>query len=382
MGREPMATDFLPAERATAAELARDVAIMENGVPLAVLDAIPVNVLFLNDKRQIVYCNGAFKANTNAAGFDEVIGRRPGEALGCLHAASSKGGCGTTKFCRHCGAAMAILESLRGAPAMEECRMVRSGAVGDEALDLQVFAKRMTIQEEFFILFTALDISHEKRRDALERVFFHDVLNSASGLFMYSGLVENGDIPSMTEAGSVMHHASGRLLETVQTHKDMLAAERGRLSVCVKDTDPMSILQDVRDAMLDRQESRTRQLVVSAEAETCELVTDPGLVRRVLGALVLNALEAVEAGETVTLGSRRTEKGVEFSVHNPGVMPGRVYRQLFKRSFSTKGKGRGLGLYNAKLLVEGYLGGSLRFESSEDAGTTFTVRLLTASGRG
>jgi sensor histidine kinase regulating citrate/malate metabolism len=65
---------------------------------------------------------------------------------------------------------------------------------------------------------------------------------------------------------------------------------------------------------------------------------------------------------------------VVFSVHNPAVMPRDVQLQMFQRSFSTKGSGRGLGTYSIKLLTERYLRGSVRFESRRDYGTTFYVR--------
>jgi sensor histidine kinase regulating citrate/malate metabolism len=52
-----------------------------------------------------------------------------------------------------------------------------------------------------------------------------------------------------------------------------------------------------------------------------------------------------------------------------------VQLQIFKRSFSTKGKGRGLGTYSIKLLTENYLDGNAGFESREDIGTIFRVSL-------
>jgi sensor histidine kinase regulating citrate/malate metabolism len=54
--------------------------------------------------------------------------------------------------------------------------------------------------------------------------------------------------------------------------------------------------------------------------------------------------------------------------------------QVFRRSFSIKSPvGRGIGTYSAKLITERYLGGSLSFTSSEEAGTTFAVTLPRSS---
>lgn len=52
-----------------------------------------------------------------------------------------------------------------------------------------------------------------------------------------------------------------------------------------------------------------------------------------------------------------------------------VQLQVFQRSFSTKGIGRGIGTYSIKLFAEKYLGGKVRFESREPTGTLFQVML-------
>jgi sensor histidine kinase regulating citrate/malate metabolism len=56
-------------------------------------------------------------------------------------------------------------------------------------------------------------------------------------------------------------------------------------------------------------------------------------------------------------------------------MPEKVKLQIFNRSFSTKGIGRGIGTYSIKLITEGYLKGIVDFESAEERGTTFTIQL-------
>jgi signal transduction histidine kinase len=99
------------------------------------------------------------------------------------------------------------------------------------------------------------------------------------------------------------------------------------------------------------------------------------LVARILGNLVKNALEASPAGAEVTVRGEARGGHPEFTVHNPGAMPAEVQHQLFQRSFSTKGRDRGLGTYSVKLLAERYLGGRVSFESTPDRGTTFRVEL-------
>ena len=48
---------------------------------------------------------------------------------------------------------------------------------------------------------------------------------------------------------------------------------------------------------------------------------------------------------------------------------------IFDNGFSTKGEGRGTGLYQVKELIEAH-GGQITVESRENAGTSFTVSFV------
>ena len=99
------------------------------------------------------------------------------------------------------------------------------------------------------------------------------------------------------------------------------------------------------------------------------------LLKRVLGNMLKNAIEATSTGEAITLGCQLEADGVTFRMANPGVIPLKVQLQIFQRSFSTKGENRGLGTYSMRLLTERYLNGSVSFTSTKKQGTVFRVHL-------
>jgi hypothetical protein len=105
------------------------------------------------------------------------------------------------------------------------------------------------------------------------------------------------------------------------------------------------------------------------------MFSDVHLIKRILTNLVKNALEASFNSDTITLTAIEEGENIEFSVHNPGIIPEAVKQQIFQRSFSTKGVDRGIGLYSIKLLTTRYLKGKVIFTSEESTGTTFTVCL-------
>ena len=72
-----------------------------------------------------------------------------------------------------------------------------------------------------------------------------------------------------------------------------------------------------------------------------------------------------------TVGCEDDAETVRFWVRNPRPMPRDVQLQVFQRSFSTKGRNRGIGTYSMKLLTERYLSGRVGFSSDPHAGTRF-----------
>jgi sensor histidine kinase regulating citrate/malate metabolism len=134
-------------------------------------------------------------------------------------------------------------------------------------------------------------------------------------------------------------------------------------------------MRDVHALYLNHSVANGRNLVLG-EVPDRVISSDPAILRRILGNLVKNALEAVRSGETVTMYAASREGEVSFHVHNPGVMSPKVQLQLFQRSFSTKAEtGRGIGTYSVKLFGERYLKGKVGFISREPEGTVFTLTL-------
>lgn len=84
-----------------------------------------------------------------------------------MHSFRENEGCGTTIFCRTCGAARAILASLSGRSDIQECRIIN---FEDEAFDFRVWTFPRVVDGEKFTIFTLLDITNEKRREMLERI--------------------------------------------------------------------------------------------------------------------------------------------------------------------------------------------------------------------
>jgi signal transduction histidine kinase len=367
-------TKHASAERAAPSVVAAQAQHLHQATLLRELaGAIPDILVVLNSQRQIVYANQRLIETLGIQDSQEILGRRPGEVLDCVHASQTAAGCGTTEFCRQCGAVNAILVSQTGRQSVQDCRILTRS---NTALELRVWATPYMQEGQPYTVFVAADVSHEKRRRALERIFFHDVLNTAGGVYGLSALlVEEDDLEDVPEIAGMVHHSSERLIEQIQAQRQLSAAERGDLEVTPSQTTTLTLMQEVAESYLGHPVAQGRRIEVDREAVDVPLTTDPVLARRVLGNMLKNALEATEQGGTVRLTCAARETSVVFAVHNSVHMPRSVQLQVFKRSFTTKGAGRGIGTFSIKLLSEKYLGGSVWFSSSEEQGTTFFLML-------
>ncbi|MBT3601467.1 MAG: response regulator [Candidatus Latescibacteria bacterium] len=367
-----MHTDFAPAERASAGDLERQRQLFRgSSLMTQILDSVPNIVLVLNQERQIVYANQNLydTLQVKPEEIELVFGSRPGEVWKCVHAFESVGGCGTTEFCETCGAAQAILASQEQRSDVQECRIIQDGT-GD-ALDLRVWAKPLVLGDELFSIFTVVDISHEKRREVLERIFFHDLLNTAGGLRGSAELFNDASQEELNEFQDIILKLSDELIEEIQAQRQLVAAEKETLATYPSVFDTADVLHEIVHLYSGHHVSQGRQIKIVDTGFNGSITTDRTLLRRVLGNMTKNALEATKRGEEVRLGCEETDGGIVFTVHNPGFIPEDVQHQIFQRSFSTKGPGRGLGTYSIKLLTEQYLNGRVSFTTSPALGTVF-----------
>jgi hypothetical protein len=341
----------------------------------ALLDSFPEPAMILNRERQIVLANDKLAAVLNRP-VESLLGLRPGEALDCIHSKERLAGCGTTHFCQFCGTARAVVNSQRlGEPGVEECRIQRVVEGRIAALDLRVWATPLVVDGESFTVLAIRDTTDEKRRQVLERVFFHDVLNTAWALREMADFLP--EFPD-EEAGRVrqrVYELAEEMIEEIQSQRDLTAAEGGDLTVRPKILDAGQLLKRICALYQPRSALEGKTITVSEGAEPVMLQSDERLLARVLGNLIKNALEASTWGATVTV-SVHNRGTPTFYVHNEQAMPEEVKAQMFQRSFTTKeAVGHGVGTYSVKLLTEHYLEGAVDFRSTVEDGTTFTVRL-------
>jgi len=104
--------------------------------------------------------------------------------------------------------------------------------------------------------------------------------------------------------------------------------------------------------------------------------TDPDFISIILENLLLNAMEAGGAGTRVTIrldaGSNGQQCQIECLDDGPGISPDLLPDRLFEPFTTAKQSGSGIGLWQARRLMES-LGGEISFRNNEDGGACFLL---------
>ncbi len=364
-------TNFASAEIADTESIRIDADILrKSGLAEQFIRQFPSVVLILNKQRQVVYTNQQLKDLLGSATDEEILGKRPGDLLNCIHANICQYGCGTTEFCSQCGAINAVLKAQQEkVTVVNECRIISTGG---NAFDFRVWASPYHYQGKDYTLVSLSDIRHEKRRHALERMFFHDVNNLLSALLISSEMIDPIDVPDdAVQPIEIIKLTSSKLAAEILSYKKLLQAEDKRLELELEPDIKSLALVNELVLMFTPMKSKI-PCIRTGICDDFIMTTDRSLLYRILHNMVKNAMEA-SPQDIITIGCFLDNNSGVFTVHNPAFMSRETQLQVFQRSFSTKGKGRGIGTYSMKLFGEEFLKGKVWFSSSKEEGTTFYI---------
>ena len=219
------------------------------------------------------------------------------------------------------------------------------------------------------------DAKRQERHVMLGRVaggLFHDLMHPLMNIGNSAKLLVRGDQDG--EARASFSRVIDRDLGVVQRFMDDLRnivkprpVERFAMNV-------NGLISEVVDAM--RGEAQQQGISVDARVGSAPLVIDADrfALGRVLRNLVTNAIQATSEGGHVWVESSRDGSHVIVTVTDTGTgIPADRLPVIFDDFVTTKRRGMGLGLANAKRIVE-QLDGTIAVASEVGRGTTFTLR--------
>lgn len=202
---------------------------------------------------------------------------------------------------------------------------------------------------------------------------FNNVLNTISDAVAILELNQERSDRDQTVLGIIgnaVHYGA----ETIRNTRSYLSGSREKPSRI----DVRTLLDEVLEVTNPVLQKHPNVTVVR-KTQNCHTVTaSADELRRAFTNLVLNGLEAMPEGGSLTVTCAQSRDHVVVSLRDTGVgIPPEAYKRIFSAYYTTKAKGTGLGLAGARRAIEAQ-GGEIRFESVVGKGTTFYVTLPAA----
>lgn len=340
-----------------------------------VVDAFSHIFYVVNDRRQIILSNVKFKEITDSKKLEEVLGLRTGEALGCLNAKFSPHGCGSAVECQGCGALAAITTAFNSnAKVTSEANITMEGDPANQ-LSLEITATPFVHEKNRYVYVSAIDIEEKQRKEIMEKIFFHDVLNLMTSMQGCLEIMDSLDADGRDRFFPRLKDLSSQLLDEIHAQQELVKAENNQLVTHLMLTDSIQLIEGIKRKVGTAKIAEEKPIIIDKTSDKVTFLADTVLLSRVLINMLKNALEASSRGEAVIVKTEKIAGGIRFAVHNNAIIPADIRFNIFKRSVTTKGKGHGLGTYSIRLLGERYLKGQVGFTSEENKGTDFFIEI-------
>lgn len=220
-----------------------------------------------------------------------------------------------------------------------------SGGITEEAIRLTTAAE--VLQDQL--------LRNERNQKRRIQELTHDLKGPIAGLHAMIESVELGAAEMSAENIEIMYRELGYLITLIGDMAEVYRLEDAKLAFHPVETEASGIIASVLE--LYQPLASQKNITLTSSCTVDRLTADPNILGRALGNLVQNAL-VHGRGETVGINVTSHETSVIFEVVNSGHIPPEDLPHIFKRYWSGKTGGSGLGLSIAGMIARrhgGYL---------------------------
>ncbi len=233
------------------------------------------------------------------------------------------------------------------------------------------------------------DITYMKEIDRVKTEFVsvasHQLRTPLTAIKLFTEMLIGEDVGKLNkdqkEYLDNVYNSTERMVRLVNDLLNVTRIESGRLRVSPQDTDISEFIKDViieakPGAKMDNTIIRFRKVKIP------KVPLDQNLFRQVIQNMISNAIRYSdpEKGE-VQVAAKKDKDNFIISVSDNGIgipknMQKRIFEKFYRADNAIKAvtEGTGLGLYVSRMIVENS-GGKIWFESVENKGTTFYVKM-------
>ena len=235
------------------------------------------------------------------------------------------------------------------------------------------------------------DITEEKRIDQTKSEFVslasHQLRTPLSSISWYAEMLLDGDGGKLTKKQKLflekIYDAQSKMEDLVSAFLSVSRIEMGTFVINLRPIDFSSIMEEVLEELKESITQKKLTITKNYEENLTHIPADRQLVRIIFQNLLTNAIKYTPPSGKISIKmalDKKTNKDLVVEISDTGYgipkyQQGKLYTKLF-RADNVKEKeteGTGLGLYIVKSIIDNS-GGSIRFVSEENKGTTFFVK--------
>ncbi|MDD5750615.1 MAG: PAS domain S-box protein [Candidatus Pacebacteria bacterium] len=241
------------------------------------------------------------------------------------------------------------------------------------------------------------DITREKEIEKMRMDFLslasHQLRTPLSGTKWLVETIRRGVLGEMTgkqeEYLDQVYQLNERMIQLVSEMLSALRLEGGAESVKKEMVLISNLYEDLPISM--KAAARSREIVLYnnlKDHNIAAIETDREILKSILECFISNAINYSQSGQEVFLGAKEDSAGVTFFVKDSGIgIPKNEQKGIFERFYRasnarlSKPGGSGLGLSIARMLAK-KIGAEISFESEENKGSIFYLRIPKGSNEG
>jgi len=286
--------------------------------------------------------------------------------------------------------AVNVAANIEKLPTFYYVRKDKSRFPASSVISPVLFKGKITGAAEVFY-----DITKEKELERIRIDFLslasHQLRTPLSGTkwlieTMYKGLVgemtkkQKEYLDDIYKVNEQMIKLVSDILSTLRLESEAALIKKEKVSV-------LSLFKDILTAVTPAAKERRVLLQSPLNHRRLIIEIDPEILKSILRSFLSNAINYSRPGQKVILDVKKESGAVVFFVRDFGIgIPQKEHKRMFERFYRAsnarafKPTGTGLGLNIAKVLAE-KIGAEISFESKENKGSTFYLRIPKRSNR-
>jgi signal transduction histidine kinase len=255
--------------------------------------------------------------------------------------------------------------------------VTQSGEIGDLSTAFNQMAQQIAEREEKL-----------KELDRLKSEFVssvsHELRTPLTTIKTLTHVLLRNDRANWREHLETIAVECNRQIELVNNLLDLSRIQSGEYKINMTRVDPAEVLSNSQKIEQHAAAARGQTLRCEIPRDLASVKAEPTTLRRILCALIENAIKFTPDGGVIIVGARNDFKSVALCVHDTGQgISVRDLPYVFEKFYrgangdsadAVQQPGVGLGLYIVHGLIE-QLGGRIEVESVVGQGSTFTIYL-------